>query len=218
MLSSCTHVLLSTARPVHQLCLPLPPSPIRGGLVGVRANARAAPLQSPAPATGDVQSPAPVVHAHSGMAASSAGSSGDTDWLLQTRSRQIGQRRAAGAPGAERWRTVEMAAMEAAEEWEEESGPAAARASHDVLRTDLSSSLAFHEPQADTLIVEGRPTQVIFEIHTMSSTKLLILAYRSSAVCLQSPAPAQGHVCCKCRTLESYIYIYLTNPGECLVR
>ena len=132
----------STVRPVDQLCLPLPPPPIRGGLVGARTNVRAEPLQSPAPAASDVQSPAPALHAQSRMASSSAGPSRDPEWLLQTRTRQMQQRRTAGAPGAERWQTVETDAMEAAEEWAEESGPAAARASHEGLRSAWHGRLA----------------------------------------------------------------------------
>ena len=42
-----------------------------------------------------------------------------------------------------------------------EQGPAAVREDHEILRSDLSTSLAYFEPQADTFIVEGRPTQVI---------------------------------------------------------
>ena len=94
------------------------------------------------------------------MASSSAGSSEDPAWVVQTRSRQIEERRTAGPPGSERWRVIEAAVMEEASTGTAQQGPEAAKASHEVLRRDLSSSLAFHEPQADTLIVEGRPTQV----------------------------------------------------------
>ena len=70
------------------------------------------------------------------------------------------QRRTAGPPGSERWRLVEAAVMEDEADGPGRHGPEAAKASHEVLRRALSSSLAFHEPQADTMIVEGRPTQV----------------------------------------------------------
>ena len=98
---SCYRVVqmcfVSTARPVDQLCLPLPPPPIRGGLLGARTNVRAEPLQSPAPAASDVQSPAPALHAQSRMASSSAGPSRDPEWLLQTRTRQMQHRRGSGS-------------------------------------------------------------------------------------------------------------------------
>ena len=46
------------------------------------------------------------------------------------------------------------------------TNPSEVKDAHETLRSDLSSSLAFHEPQADTMIVEGRPTQVtLAKIH-----------------------------------------------------
>ena len=200
---------VSTARSSDQLCLSPPLSPIRGGLVEARTHVRAEPLQSPAPVESDVQSPAPAVHAHSKMASSSAGSSRDGDWLRQMRSRQMEQRRTAGSPGVERWKAIEAATVEAAEEATAEIGPAKGRATHEILRSDLSNSLAFHEPQADSLIVEGRPTQVIFEIHIMHANQFecicrtLLLLYACRALRLQREL-----VCCRPRTLQSYICIY----------
>ena len=93
---------------------------------------------------------------------SSSSGSRDTDWVAEVRPRQLSSRATLGQPGDERWEKFdaraqqyrELPAMQSAE------GPALQRQEHDILRTDLSQGLAGFEPQADTMIVEGRPTQV----------------------------------------------------------
>ena len=107
-----------------------------------------------------MQSPAPAGQTRQGQRGSASGSSSDPSWLVATRSRQMRHRRSAGEAGTERW--VRVGEMMAGEEGDEyvPANPSEVREAHETLRSDLSSSLAFHEPQADTMIVEGRPTQV----------------------------------------------------------
>ena len=140
--------------------LPLQPLPGRG-CVGALPNGRQA-LQSPAPVSRKkTQSLSPALPSHKRrMASSSSGSAGDPAWLVSTRARQVQQRRTAGTPGSERWRAIQEEALQNSGDGPMDD-PSRARSAHEVLRTDLASTLAFHEPQGDTMIVEGRPTQVI---------------------------------------------------------
>ena len=93
---------------------------------------------------------------------SQPGSSQDPMWLQELRARQLAHRPSLGAPGPQRWKTFHERASEYREHPELASTSAAnlIRQEHEVLRQDLGQSLAYFEPQADTMIVEGRPTQV----------------------------------------------------------
>ena len=155
--------LLSPAAPPPPPLLPSRGGPaecghawvLRAGFGALQSLSPAALLQSPSPAKG--------------LAAMASGSSRDPDWLLRSRERQLAFRAAAGPPGQERWAKFDEEArgsIDAAASSELE--PRNVVQQHETLRTDLLSSLAYFEPQADTLIVEGRPTQVIsIVLHTV---------------------------------------------------
>jgi len=108
------------------------------------------------------------------MSQGASSSSGvDPPWLQNVRARNLAQRADLGAPGAERWKKF----AERAQQYRDlpgvaETGPELAGDEHEILRTDLSTGLAFFEPQADTMVVEGRPTQVtyLFMCQCCSST------------------------------------------------
>ena len=140
------------------------------------------------------QSPAPAGRTQQRHRGSASASSADSAWLVATRSRHLGGRRTAGEPGTDRW--VRVGEMMAAEEGAEyvPANPVQAKEAHETLRSDLSSSLAFHEPQADTMIVEGRPTQVTLAKKPSSLTHPKSTSVQSPAPALssQSHAPAVG--------------------------
>ena len=134
------------------------------------------------------QSPSPALHTQSRMAASSS-SGRDPPWIVQTRARQMSQRRSLGPPGAGRWKALHKESADAEQGNEMMADPSAAMAAHELLRHDLSTSLAFHEPQADTMIIHGRPTQVInmnIYLFLFARSKARRLLYFCTALSLQS--------------------------------
>ena len=132
----------------------------------------------------------------------SGGSSMDPEWLVVSRARQMAVRQTAGPPGVERWTALDERARQARGDqaaMEGATAPGTGREAHEVLRSDLSSSLAFYDPQADTMVVEGRPTQVMCMITCASR---LGCSHAEPCACkqqLQSPAPAGTHslICCQ---------------------
>ena len=101
----------------------------------------------------------------------------------------MSQRRSLGPPGAGRWKTIHKESADAEQGNEMMADPSAAMAAHELLRHDLSTSLAFHEPQADSMIIHGRPTQVInmnIYLFLFARSKARRLLYFCTALSLQS--------------------------------
>ena len=134
------------------------------------------------------QSPSPALHTQSRMAASSS-SGRDPPWIVQTRARQMSQRRSLGPPGAGRWKAIHKESADAEQGNEMMADPSAAMAAHELLRHDLSTSLPFHEPQADTMLIHGRPTQVFnmnIYLFLFARSRARRLLYVCTALSLQS--------------------------------
>ena len=109
------------------------------------------------------RSPSPAgAMSYKGKASSSSGD--DPEWLQCVRIRHLEARLPGAASGDDRWASFEASASayRALPAVQEAMGSDVTRQEHQLLRTDLSSGLAIFEPQADTMIVEGRPTQVAY--------------------------------------------------------
>lgn len=89
----------------------------------------------------------------------------DPDWLVKARKRSLDARQDFGEPGPARWRVAASQREDPTKDDDEEVqtylDPRAEQSrAHNLVRSDLGSGMAYFEPAASTLIVEGRPTQV----------------------------------------------------------
>ena len=102
-----------------------------------------------------------------GGSRNTAASSSSTDWVAEVRARSLSNRYAMGEPGDERWqrfaeRGSDYQALPGVQGHERTLG----RQEHEMIRKDIAVHLSFFEPQADTMIIAGRPTQVPYcDIH-----------------------------------------------------